>query len=133
MEDNIPDDNSLSDKNNDTEETEDEVSENLLKKAREEENKKTGKKKETKKLVSTAATRITAKPVTIISRQWITDPRNDAQIFWRADRKPDMPERVKYRELFMLQLGKIFAQKQDWLIVQKLSEELFEQFFFAKL
>ena len=124
MEDNIPDDNSLSDKNNDTEEKEDEVSENLLKKAREEEN---------KKLVSTAATRITAKPVTIISRQWITDPRNDAQIFWRADRKPDMPERVKYRELFMLQLGKIFAQKQDWLIVQKLSEELFEQFFFAKL
>ena len=42
-----------------------------------------------------------------------------------------MAEREKDRE-FMLELGKIFAQKQDWFIVRKTSEGLFEQFFFIQ-
>ena len=45
MEDNIPDDNSLSDENNDTEEKEDNEFENMLKQVREEKNKKTSKEK----------------------------------------------------------------------------------------
>ena len=45
MEDNIPDDNSLSDENNDTEEIEDDEFENMLKQATEEKNKKTRKEK----------------------------------------------------------------------------------------
>ena len=44
-------------------------------------------------------------------------------------RKADMDEPEKDWE-FNLQLGKIFAQKQDWLIVRKPSEGLFEQLFF---
>ena len=46
-------------------------------------------------------------------------------------RKADMDEPEKDWE-FILQLGKIFAQKQDWLIVRKPSEGLFEQLFFIQ-
>ena len=67
MEDNISDDNSLSDENNDTEEKQDNEFENMLKQVREEKNKKTSKEKKPKNFVSTVATRITAKPVTIHS------------------------------------------------------------------
>ena len=50
---------------------------------------------------------------------------------FEEQRKVDMAEREKDQE-FMLQLEKIFAQNQDWFIVRKSSEGLFEQFFFIQ-
>ena len=72
-------------KNNDTGEKEDEEFENMLKQAREEKSKKTGREKKPKSF-STVATRITAKPLAIISRQQITDARSDAENFGRAEK-----------------------------------------------
>ena len=51
--------------------------------------------------------------------------------FFEEQRKADMADREKDWE-FMLPLGKIFAQKQDWFIVQKPSKGLFEQLFSYK-
>ena len=110
MEDNIPDDNSLSDENNDIEEREDNEFENMLKQAREEKNKKTRKEK----------------PKNSFQQQLLELQGNELQSFqdselrmqemmlkiFEEQRKADMAEREKDRQ-FMLQLGKIFAQKQD--------------------
>ena len=85
-------------KNNDTGEKEDEEFENMLKQAREEKSKKTGREKKPKSF-STAATRITAKPLAIISRQQITDARSDAENFGRE----------RWTWLNVIQINKFFC------------------------
>ena len=103
--------NSLPDETNDEEERADEEFQELLKNAKEEKNKKTDKEKKAKVSFQQQLLELQQNQLKSFQDSEVRMQEMMLQVF-EEQRKADMAEREKDRE-FMLQLGKIFAQKKD--------------------